>query len=409
MSDKKIPIKAKLTITTCDEASYQGDTQKQERFVIWDTEVAGFGLRVMPSGKKSFILNYSIQGRKRMMTLGAYGTITVHQARIEAKKYSVAVIQGNDPLADKERERLGEKVSDLCRMYIDRHAVHKKSSKDDIRRINSHILTPLGSKKALSIKRADIAALHSKIGDNNGHYEANRVLALLSKMFSLAELWGIVPEGSPNPANGVQKFKEEKRDRFITHDEMPRIIEALQTEPNQSARFAILLYLLTGLRKEELLTAKWSDLNTDNTEILIPDTKNGKNHRLPISTSAAAILEAIPRIDKNPYIITGKNEGQHLVNIDKPWQRVRKQAGIEDVRLHNLRRTVGSWLAQSGNSLHLIGKVLNHSNTSTTAIYAHFTQDSVRAALEQHGKELLAVTGLTSKAEVIPITKAAKK
>ena len=262
--------KQKLTKTVCDGVTYFGDSEKQERCVIWDTELTGLGLRIMPSGKKSFILSYTIQGRKRLMTIGAYGVLTIDQARIEAKKHLHTIIQGDDPLADRERARLGETIKDLCRMYIDRHAVHKKSSRDDIRRINAHILPVWGSRKAISIKRADVAALHSKIGDNNGHYEANRVLALLSKMLGLAELWGIVPEGTPNSAVGVQKFKEQKRDRFVTHDEMPRIIEALQTETNQSAKYAIMLYLLIGVRKSELLTAKWSYITADQSEITFP-------------------------------------------------------------------------------------------------------------------------------------------
>jgi integrase len=398
-----------LTKKIIDSAAYQGDAAKQDRYVLWDDSLKGFGLRVYPTGMKSFVLNYRHNGRKRFLTIGQYGAITLDQARKEAKKYLVEVIQGDDPLQERQNRRAGETVKDMCLAYIERHGVNKKSVKADQRRINGHILPAWRNLKASGIKRADVAALHSKIGKNNGIYEANRVLALLSKMFQLAELWGIVGEGSPNPARGIDKFKEEKRDRFVTHEELPKLVAAIDQEPNQSARYAIWLYLLTGLRKEELLSAQWADIDYSRSEIKIPDTKNGKAHYLPLSAAALALLGQLPKGPDNPYIIVGKCEGKHLVNVSKPWGRIRTAAGIEDVRIHDLRRTVGSWLAQSGNSLHLIGRVLNHSNTSTTAVYARFGQDSVREALEQHGRQLLGAAGITPKAEVVPINISKRK
>jgi integrase len=213
-------------------------------------------------------------------------------------------------------------------------------------------------------------------------------------MFELADLWGIVEEGHPNPTRGVEKFKEEKRDRYVTPEELPRLIEAIQKEPNESAKQAIWLYLLTGLRKEELLKAKWSDIDSGRDELKIEDTKNGKTHYIPLSAAVRTLLDQIPKVAGNPYIIVGKNPSAHLVNVDKPWQRVRKTAEIEDARIHDLRRTVGSWLAQAGNSLHLIGRVLNHSNTTTTAVYARFGQDSVKDALDRHGEQILSAAGM---------------
>ncbi len=344
-----------------------------------------------------------------MITIGQYGAITLDQARKEARKYLADVIQGDDPLAEREKERAGNTVKELCAAYIDRHATKKKSGKDDIRRIDAHIVPAWGSLKANAIKRADIAALHAKIGKNNGKYEANRTLALLHKLFELAELWGIVDEGHPNPARGLEKFKEEKRDRYITPEELPKLIEAIQSELNESARYAVWLYLLTGLRKQEVLKTKWTDIDYGRNEIKILDPKNGKTHYLPLSPAARTVLEQIPRIEDNPYILVGKKPGVHLVNISKPWGRIRAAAGIEDVRIHDLRRTVGSWLAQAGNSLHLIGRVLNHSNTSTTAIYARFGQDSVRDALDRHGEQILAAAGLKPSADVVSIDLARKK
>lgn len=396
----------KITKRVIDGASYEGSNGS--RFVLWDDEIKGFGLRIYPNGTKSFILSYRHNGRKRLITIGQYGALTLDQARKEAKKHVVETITGDDPLERRERERAGNTIKQLCEAYIDRHASKKKSAPDDVRRIEKFIIPAWGALKAGAIKRADIAALHSKIGKNNGIYEANRVLALLHKMFELAELWGVVEEGHPNPARGVQKFKEEKRDRYVTPAELPKLIEAIQGEHNQSARFGIWLYLLTGLRKEELLTARWDNIDYERSEIKIEDTKNGTHHYLPLSAAAKSVLDQIPRVAGNPFILVGKIEGRHLINIDKPWQRIRREAGITDVRIHDLRRTVGSWLAQSGNSLHLIGRVLNHSNTSTTAIYARFGQDSVKDALDRHGEQILAAAGLREKAEVVSIDQAKK-
>jgi len=252
-----------------------------------------------------------------------------------------------------------------------------------------------------------VATLHSRIG-KTAPYEANRVLALLSKMFELARRWGFVPEDQANPARDIDRFKEAKRDRWVTPEELPRLAQAINEEPNDSARSALWLYLLTGARKSELLNARWEDVDVSRAELRLTDTKAGRTHYIPLSAPALALLGQIPRLDGNPYILPGKREGAALVNIAKPWSRVRKAAGVEDVRLHDLRRTVGSWLAQAGNSLHLIGRVLNHSNQSTTAVYARFGEDHVRAALEQHGARIMGAAGIAPTAGVVNINKARK-
>ena len=283
----------------------------------------------------------------------------------------------------------------------ERHAkIHKKSWQDDQRAINKYILPRWANHKVRNLRRSDVALMHHQVG-RIYPYAANRLLEVISKMFELAKVWGFLDDGAINPARGIPRFKEESRDRYITPEELPRLAEALDNEPNLYARFAIWLYLLTGLRKSELLNCQWDDIDWDGEEISIRDTKNGRPHYLPLSSPAMTLLRQLPRHVGNPHIFPGRESGQHIVNIDKAWRRIRRAADIEDVRLHDLRRTVGSWLAQSGNSLHLIGRVLNHRTPSTTQIYARFANDQVRDALEALGKNLLGAAGKGTAAEII--------
>ena len=457
---------ARLTKRTIDAATYTGTGNA--RCMLWDEDPPGFGLRLFPSGKRSFVLSYRVNNRKRMVTLGAYGALTLDQARKLARRELAKVEAGTaDPLEERQKATRGETVAELCAAYMDRHGNAKKTSGDDQRRIDRYILPAWSNLKAAAIKRADVAALHSRIGKAGKPYEANRVLALLSKMFELGRRWGYVPEDHVNPARDIDRFKEAKRDRWITPEELPHLAAAINAEPNESARFGLWLYLLTGARKSELLHARWEDVDEARAELRIADTKAGRTHYIPLSGAALALLRKIPRRPGNPYILPGKGPREAttaakaaapapLVNISKPWNRVRTAAtlarwreepevaalihrlteqrtaskskhtakgwtptpslaeireaaaaealylppAIDDVRLHDLRRTVGSWLAQAGNSLHLIGRVLNHSNASTTQVYARFGEDSVRAALDQHGTRIMGAAELTPVAEV---------
>lgn len=397
----------RLTTRAIDAAQYTGTNNA--RCALWDDEVPGFGLRIYPSGRKAFVLSYRVAGRKRQITLGTYGVRTLEQARKDARAALAKVETGTgDPLAERQRARQGETVRELCDAYLTRHAINKRSGPDDQRRIDRHILPAWGNIRAVAITRADVARLHTRIGKATP-YEANRVLSLVSKLFNLARIWGYVPDNLANPARDIDRFQEVRRDRWLASDELPALAKAINEEPNQSARVALWLYLLTGARKTELLTARWDDVDWTRGELRLPDTKAKRVHYIPLSAPALALLRDVPRVEGCPYILPGRppaEPGQphgHLVNITKPWYRVRAAAGVENVRLHDLRRTVGSWLAQAGNSLHLIGRVLNHSSTATTAIYARFGEDAVRAALEQHGARILGAAGLTPEAEVTEI------
>lgn len=397
----------RLTKAIIDRAKYEGTNRS--RCVLWDDDVRGLGLRIQPSGRKGWILAYRVAGRKRIIALGAYGILTLEEARKRARREMGRVCEGKDPMQERIEARSAcTTFGDFAKGYLERHAkVRKASWKDDERRINAFLLPAWGRRRLDMISSADVVRLHQEIGFPTTRtktptgraartarpYEANRVARLVGKMFSVAISLGYLPEDAPNPARKVEMFEEQERDRFVTPEELPRLLKAIRAEPNPWIRGAILLQLLTGGRKMEILSARWEDVDWQRGELRIPNTKNRKIHHIPLSTEAIAILRDLPREEGNPHVFPGQRAGAHLVSIDKNWRAIRKAAGLDDVRQHDLRRTCGSYLAAGGASLPVIGKVLNHQSASTTRIYARLADDVGRKPLEAHGSHIAQLAG----------------
>jgi integrase len=351
---------------------------------VRDVELPGFALRVT-QGRKSFILEKRIRGRMRRLTLGPYGPLTVEQARTLANIHVGAIAQGLDP-AQVRQDRLHEPTfADLTDQYLERHAPRKRSARDDRAMLQTH-LAVFRTRKLTDLSRNDVARLHATVGAT-APYRANRLVALLRKMFNLARDWGLY--AGENPATRIQFFKEESRDRFVQPEELPRLFQAIAEEPNSSVRGVLLTALLTGARRTEVLTMRWEDVSLTRAEWRIPQTKAGRPHLLPLPHALVTLLRRVPRVDGVPYVFPGQDGTGPLHNMKRPWDRIRTKAGIQDVRFHDLRRTVGSWLAGDGESLSLIGKVLNHRDVSTTAIYARLNLDPVRQALERQATKML--------------------
>lgn len=402
----------RLTKRRVDAARYEGHKLSSggyTRHVLWDSELRGFGLRVFPSGRKTFIFKYRVRHRTRMATLGDYGPLTVDQARDEALRIKAKVeVENVDPLDERERLRGRATFGDLALAYIERHAKpHKRTWASDQYRLDRYLVPGLwpalrtrgdapacpswASRPVEEIRRSDVADFHRRMGEHHGPYIANRMVSLLAKMFECARDYGMLDEGAANPARGVKRFREVKRDRWVTPQELPELAKAIDAEPDIYVRSALWLYLVTGARKSELLRTKWEDVDLQRRELRIRGSKSGEDYLVPLSAAAVGIIEAIPRQVGNPYLLPGHRRGGHLVNIEKPWRRVRTAAGVKDVRLHDLRRTLGAWLAESGHSLLLIGKALGHKSTHATAVYARLSNDPVRTALEAHGERLMAI------------------
>ena len=423
----------KLTKRAIDSFRYNGGWD-----VRWDDAVPGFGIRIYPTGKKAFVLSYRHQGRKRLMVLGRYGAdFTLDQARKKASASRVQVREGADPLEEKQRTAAGETFADFEKAYLERHAkVHKKTWKADEGRLARNTPNGWKNRKVASITQSEIAARHNQIGAEKP-YEANRWLEIIRKAFNLAPIWGFLPKDASNPANGIQKFKERKRKRWVTPAEIPMLAEAIDKEQNVYARATVWLYLLTGLRKTELLEARHDDVDWERGVLRLPDTKSDEEQYATLNSAALAIIQAIPKVERNPYLLPSGKDG-HLVNVDKPWRRIRTAAtirvwesedgepaeliselkrqlerapkfeditaaaekqgialstGFQDVRMHDLRRTVGSWMSSAEVDLNRIKTALRHANISTTLIYALLGQDPVREAFEDHGKRIMEAAG----------------
>ena len=301
----------------------------------------------------------------------------------------VRSLKGLDPQAPKDTLKAAGTVKSLADAYIGRHAKLKKNTwVEDESYLARHLLPRFGTRLALAITTDDMAALHAEIGSKHP-YAANRLLEIVRKMYNLGRKWGLVPIDKANPASGVERFPETKRRRFVTPDELPRLSKAIDQEADEYVRHAVWLLLLTGLRRGELLNAKWSDIDWKQRTLSIPKTKNGEALLAPLSHAAISRLKAVPQLQGNPYIICGRKAGQHLVNLTDAWSRIRTAAGLNDLRIHDLRRTVGSWLVRDGASLHLVGSVLNHKDQKTTAGYAYFQTKERHKALDKHGRNVV--------------------
>jgi integrase len=367
---------------------YQG-TGGKHQCVYWDTALESFGVRVYPSGRRTYVCAYRIRRRKRLATLGRADVLTLDQARKKAVAYLGKVAGNEDPQDSIDHDRTLKRVDELCEAFIENHSKKKKKTwKDDLSMLKRNIRPKLGSRLASSIGSEDIEPIHAEIGSKHP-YAANRLLETVRKMFNWGKVAGLVPRDHVNPITGIVRFPQRKRKRFVTTVEMPRFIQALEQEENEYARHGLWLLLLTGLRSTELLHAKWEHIDWDMGTLFIGLTKNGEPLLAPLSDAAIARLKIVPRTATNPHIICGQKRGEHLSGLGEPLRRVLKRAALENIRIHDLRRTVGSWLAQSGASLHLIGDVLNHKDTKTTAGYAYFMTQQRRDALTGHGQRVL--------------------
>ncbi|MFK8036045.1 MAG: tyrosine-type recombinase/integrase [Hyphomicrobiales bacterium] len=377
----------KLTKRRVDQAA-----PAAKDYFLWDDDCRGFGLRVFPSGRKSYLIQYRASGRSRRRSIGQHGVLTADEARKIALQLLGDVARGMNPAEERLTDLRAPLVRSLCDRFLDEYAAHhcKPSTQKGYRiYIETTVKPRLGNRKINELTRADIVAFHHDLRDRP--YTANRAVAMLSKMFNLAEDWGLRTEGT-NPARRIKKYREEEKKRYLSDDEQMRLGEALAEalETGQESVYAVAaiqLLILTGCRLGEILTLKWEYVTPRHLEL--PDSKTGRR-RIPLPREAYDILMALPRREGNPYLILGELEQGHLINLQKPWRRIRKRAGLNDVRMHDLRHTYASVAVMNGIDPFTLKEIMGHKNLQTTLRYAHLADHAVQTAAGQVAGRLAA-------------------
>jgi integrase len=380
----------------------------------WDDAMPGFGVRVKPSGAKSYIIQYRRGAVSKRMTIGSCALFRLEQARERARRLLSAAKDGGDPAAERDQARKAPSVSDLADRYLAEHAELRKkpsSFEADQRNIANHVRPLLGKLRVQDVTSEDIdqflrdvqagvTAKDEKLGKRSrrivrgGAGVANRCVALLSKMLNLAERWRLRPLGS-NPCRGLEKFKERKVERMLSTEELGRLGDALAAyDASRYAVAAIKLLAFTGARLGEVLSLRWDWIDFERGEARLPDSKTGAK-TLHLPPPARAVLAELSRIEGNPHVIVGSREGAALVNLEKPWRAIRKEAGLDDVRLHDLRHAFASVAVSSGVGLPIIGKMHGQSQAATTARYAHLASDPVKAAAASVASKIASALGGT--------------
>jgi integrase len=387
-----------------------------KRFTAWDSDVTGFGVRVTPKGERIYILKYRLARQQRWFTIGRHGSPwTPESARKEAVRLLGEVAQGMDPADKRRADRQAISFAELCDLYLAEGVAHKKAStiRSDRGRIELHLKALLGKKRADAISRADIERLLNDVKNGRtsatapekrrpgsiatgGAGVAAQCVALASTVLQFAVDRGVRPD---NPARGVKKPPVRKMQRFLSEGELRKLAESLDQEAESSgnahAIAAIRLLALTGCRRGEIVNLRWRSVDLERRLLVLDDSKT-REKVVYLSPPAAEILQTIPRVAGTEFVIAGAKAGKPSAAIDKTWDRVRRRAGLEDVRVHDLRHTFASVGASASFGLPIIGKLLGHTQAATTQRYAHLAEDPLRRAANAIGAAIATAMGNAS-------------
>lgn len=365
--------------------------------LVWDDKVSGFGVKVLPSGKKKYILKYRTHGgragQQRWLSLGTHGHVTADQARASAQRALASVADGIDPQAARKAVTTAPTLADVWARYERDHLRLKKhATQRNYKAIWTDRLNPVfGRQRVECISRGEVDAFHKQLAATP--YQANRSLALLSKLLNLAEEWEW-REGT-NPCRHISKFRERPRQRFLTMEEIASVQAAsskLVTESviTEHAASILELLLLTGARSGELQSAEWAWVNWRLQMVSLPDSKTGAK-TIYLSDAAIEVLrQQYARSGGQKFIYPGRSEGKHIHNLRKPWARICKEAGLDGARVHDLRHTAASLALGAGTSLAVVGRLLGHTQVQTTLRYAHLDANPALTAANSIGERVRA-------------------
>jgi integrase len=386
---------AKLTPALVAAATGPADGKAYN--LISDSEAVGLGLRTTKAGAKAWVFSYRTQaGISRRFTIGNAADWPLKLARDEVRRLRRLVDTGHDPMGERHELRAAPTVADLIARWREEVAPKKRarSLADDEGMIAQHILPALGGMKVADARHADIDKLHRKITATGAKVRANRVVALLSRMFNLATIWEMRPD---NPVKGIERNPETARHRYLDGEELVRLFTALETHGNRQAANIIRLLALTGARRGEVFAMQWSDIDLQAGVWLKPaaTTKQRRIHRIPLNEPAKQLLidlklEATSKAAKtgrplSPYVFPARGGREPIGDIKHSWAALCRKAELSNLHLHDLRHSYASLLVSSGYSLPLIGALLGHSQASTTNRYAHLMDGAQRKATEELG------------------------
>ncbi len=359
---------------------------------VWDNELKGFGVRVFPTGTKSYIITYrNSQNVKRFFTLGNFPDITVKQARDLAKQKLLEVNQGIDPQFARHEQRKEMSFAELAQQYLSYSKEHKRSWRDDHQRMRDHLLPKLGKHKLSEIKlnrlQLHMAGLREKLSDAT----VNRCIALVKHMFTMAERWQIIEK---SPAQHLILYKEPpSADIVLSPTECQKILEACNVEENIYASAMFKLALLTGRRIGEIRNAKWEDVHIyqDNNgknkmRLTIHQTKSGEQQHIFLNDMAMKVVNSLPKMLYNPYIIAGQAVGKPIQTYSKAWKRVLSAAQVDYFKPHGLRHNYVSTLIAAGEPMDIVGHLVGHKNSNTTKKYTHHRPDWLQKSTERFGE-----------------------
>ncbi len=358
-----------------------------KRSYFYDAKVRGLELMITEHGSKSFKVYRKCNGRPVRVTLGKYSEMSIENARNEAQRVIAEMIDGKNRNEEKKKIRAEITFGETFEIFMEKYSkIYKKSWQYDEREVN-RFLKHWFKRKISDISKQEIQLLHEKIRKESGLYQANRLLERIKVIYNKAIEWGW--EGT-NPTQGIKKFKEKSRDRFLHPDELPRFFESLDMEENEAIREYVYISLFTGVRKSNVLAMCWEDVHLDRREWLIPETKNGDSLRVHLIETVIDILKRrAEKYGQKKWVFEGSGTTGHLVEPKSGWKRILERAGIKDLRIHDLRRTLGSWQAITGANSFMIGQSLGHKSSQSTAVYARLNIDPVRDSVEKATQAIL--------------------
>lgn len=369
-------------------AQYEGS--RNERCVLWDDDPVGLGLRIFPSGRKAYVLSYRVLGRKRLMTIGDADAMALDAARRRARAELVAIENQNvDPLAEKRKRELEARTGTVTELFKTYLADTKPKTEAALLSLaEKHIYPTFGNRPWRDIRRSEVRAWHRSIAKP---FVANRAL----QAFRAAVYWRLWQEddsagdGSKrdtrNPCAGINLHPEPPRQRRLELAELPTLEKAIDAETADPYLRAFFRFILaTGCRRSEALNLKWADVQLDSKTpaVTFRDTKTGDDRTVPLSAAAVQLLKALEPVEHNPWVFIGHRHGTHLAEPNKAWDRIRKRAALPHLRIHDLRRSFGSWLGDAGFTSKQIGSVLGHRTDITSRVYMALGQQSARAAVD---------------------------